>query len=285
VPLIVFFIAGFFMISAFLFAFSLLPQKSEVSKRLEELQGIRFGGTTSREEVFERIFNDKQRSALSQQLQEAGWYDVTPAQVAARIVAGMVLGLAIGLALAAYFGRLTDTLWDAGIVLFTAAGAYLPISRLKAAIVDRKRQVQRALPDLLDMLSTTVQAGLAFNAALNYAVEVAAGPLGEEIAAALSEIRLGRSRGDALRSMAQRVRQEQLSTTVTAIVQAERLGSNLAHVLEELAEETRSRRMIRAEEIANLMPTKMVIPMALFMLPALFVMIFGGIVARYYTTQ
>ena len=81
--------------------------------------------------------------------------------------------------------------------------------------------------------------------------------------------------------MSKRVHQEQLSTTVTAIVQAERLGSNLANVLEELSEETRSRRMNRAEEIANLMPTKMVIPMALFMLPALFVMIFGGVAAGY----
>jgi tight adherence protein C len=107
------------------------------------------------------------------------------------------------------------------------------------------------------------------------------GALGEEIRAVLSEVRLGRSRSDALKSMAARVRVEQLSTTVTAIVQAERLGSNLANVLEELAEETRNRRMVRAEEIANLMPTKMVIPMALFMLPALFVMIFGGVVAQY----
>ena len=97
----------------------------------------------------------------------------------------------------------------------------------------------------------------------------------------LSEVRLGRSRADALKGMSQRVRLEQLSTTVSAIVQAERLGSNLADVLEELAEEVRNRRMIRAEEIANLMPTKMVLPMACFMLPALFVMIFGGVVARY----
>jgi tight adherence protein C len=85
--------------------------------------------------------------------------------------------------------------------------------------------------------------------------------------------------------MAGRVRVEQLSTSVTAIVQAERLGSNLSAVLEELAEEVRNRRMIRAEEIANLMPTKMVLPMALFMLPALFVMIFGGVAAQYLTAQ
>ena len=81
--------------------------------------------------------------------------------------------------------------------------------------------------------------------------------------------------------MANRVRQEQLSSVVTAVVQAERLGSNMAVVLRELSEEVRNRRMMRAEELANLMPTKMVIPMALFMLPALFVMVFGGVVAEF----
>jgi tight adherence protein C len=163
----------------------------------------------------------------------------------------------------------------------TFIGMYIPFSQLKSAAVARKIAVTKALPDLLDMLSSTVQAGLAFNAALASSQETAMGALGEEIRAVLSEVRLGRSRSDALKSMAARVRVEQLSTTVTAIVQAERLGSNLANVLEELAEETRNRRMVRAEEIANLMPTKMVIPMALFMLPALFVMIFGGVVAQY----
>ena len=163
----------------------------------------------------------------------------------------------------------------------TFGGAQFPRSQLKAAIGKRKTAIVRALPDLLDMLATTVSAGLAFNAALGYAQEVATGPLGEELKAVLSEVRLGRSRAEALKAMANRVKQEQLSTTITAIIQAERLGSNLAQVLEELSEETRNRRMMRAEELANLMPTKMVIPMALFMLPALFIMIFGGVAAQY----
>ncbi|MGH7708262.1 MAG: type II secretion system F family protein, partial [Vulcanimicrobiaceae bacterium] len=128
-------------------------------------------------------------------------------------------------------------------------------------------------------------AGLAFNQALGYAHEVATGALHEEINAVLSEIRLGRSRGDALKSMADRVRVLDISTTVTAVVQAERLGSNLSSVLTELADEARNRRMMRAEEIAALMPIKMVIPMALFMLPALFVMIFGPVVAQYFSSQ
>ncbi len=283
IPIIIIAIAIGFSLAAGLLFVSLTPSKSEVSKRLEQLEEMRFepGG---RQQAFERIFNDEQKGKLQQSLYEAGWYTVTPAKMGARIVSGAIFGFTIGVGLAAW-RHSTDLLYIAGIVLFTFSGAYLPLSQLKIAVKERKIKIQKALPDLLDMLSSTVQAGLAFNAALATAQEIAVGPLGEELKAVLSEVRLGRSRSDALKSMAMRVRQEQLATTVTAIVQAERLGSNLAQVLEELAEEVRNRRMIRAEELANLMPTKMVLPMALFMLPALFVMIFGGVVAQYLTNS
>jgi len=280
-PLAIIAIAVGFALSAGLLAFSLVPSKSEVSQRLEELEGLKWAPGQSRTQAFERLFNEDQRTRLQQSLFEAGWYTVTPAQIGLRIVAGFVFGLTIGVCAAVYF-QSTDLTFLGGIVLLTLGGACLPLSQLKSAIKKRKIEIQKALPDLLDMLASTVQAGQAFNSALASAQEIAVGPLGEEIKAALSEVRLGRSRSDALRSMAARVRQEQLSTTITAIVQAERLGSNLSVVLEELAEEVRNRRMTRAEEIANLMPTKMVIPMALFMLPALFVMIFGGVAAEYF---
>ena len=279
-PLIIIAIAIGFACASGLLIVSLVPSKSEVSKRLEELEGTRWDSGLSRQAAFDRIFNDKQRGRLQQQLLEAGWYKVSPAQIGARVIAGGIFGLTLGICLCAYFKSL-DLIFVAGLLLMTFIGMYIPFSQLKSAAVARKIAVTKALPDLLDMLSSTVQAGLAFNAALASSQETAMGALGEEIRAVLSEVRLGRSRSDALKSMAARVRVEQLSTTVTAIVQAERLGSNLANVLEELAEETRNRRMVRAEEIANLMPTKMVIPMALFMLPALFVMIFGGVVAQY----
>jgi len=278
IPIIIFAIASGFALAVGLLFVSLTPSKSEVSKRLEQLEVMRFE-PGQRQQAFERIFNEEQRGKLQQQLYEAGWYTVTPAKIGARIIAGAVFGFTIGMSLAAW-RHSTDLLYIAGIVLFTIAGAYLPLSQLKIAVKERKIKITKALPDLLDMLASTVQAGLAFNAALAVAQEVAVGPLGEELKAVLSEVRLGRSRSDALKSMSMRVRQEQLATTV-AVVQAERLGSNLAAVLEELAEEVRNRRMIRAEELANLMPTKMVLPMALFMLPALFVMIFGGVVAQY----
>jgi tight adherence protein C len=280
IPPIIVVIAVGFALAAGLLIVSLVPSKSEVSKRLEDLEGMKWETGANRRQAFDKLFNEKQRGRLQQQLFEAGWYTVSPAQIGARIVAGGIFGLTLGICLAAYF-KSFDLIFVAGVVLLLIIGMYVPLSQLKSAVAARKIAITKALPDLLDMLASTVQAGLAFNAALASSQETAMGALGEEIKAVLSEVRLGRSRSDALKSMAARVRLEQLSTTVTAIVQAERLGSNLANVLEELAEEVRNRRMVRAEEIANLMPTKMVIPMALFMLPALFVMIFGGVVAQY----
>lgn len=264
-------------------AYSLIPVKSEVAKRLQRAEAVSFKAGKRRSDVFAKIFSEKQRSKLAGKLQEAGMYTVSPAQMGVRMIACGGLGLMMGLAFAATMGSF-ESMYIGCTVLLVLAGAYLPLARLGGAAKKRKAAIQRALPDFLDMLASTVQAGLGFNAALAHAVEVATGPLGEEIKAALSEVRMGRSKADALRAMSDRVKQDQLTSVVTAVVQAERLGSNMADILDELAEEVRNRRMMRAEELANMMPTKMVIPMALFMLPALFVMIFGGIVAQYLTS-
>lgn len=280
---IIFLICILFMGSIFLFSLSLVPQQSEVSKRLEELEGLKWEPkTTSRAEIFGRLFTENQRVAVQQQLMEAGWYHITPAQIAVRALGSCGVGLSLGLLLGELVGW--SFLYILATAFLTIGGLYLPFSQLSMAVKERKIQLMRGLPDFLDMLSSTVQAGLAFNAALGYAVEVTSGALREEIHAVLSEIRMGRSRADALKSMASRVRQPDVSAMVTSIVQAERLGSNLGKVLNELADEARNKRMMRAEEIAALMPVKMIIPMALFMLPALFVMIFGPVVARYFSS-
>ncbi len=279
-PVIIIAITAGFTLAIGAILYSVIPVKSEIAKRLERAQSSSFGQMPRRSDAFARIFSSKQRGVLASRLQEAGMYNVSPAQMGVRVIAGGILGVMVGLGFAVAMGSFAS-LYIGATVLLAAVGAYYPFSRVASAAKKRKAAIQRALPDFLDMLASTVQAGLAFNGALNHAVDVAAGPLGEEIKAALSEVRMGRSKGDALRSMAERVKQEQLSAVVTAVVQAERLGSNMAQILDELAEEVRNRRMMRAEELANLMPTKMVIPMALFMLPALFVMIFGGIVAQY----
>jgi tight adherence protein C len=282
-PTIVAIIGGGVAFSFGAFVYSIIPVKSDVARRLERAETLSWDGTQSRTEAFAKIFNEKQRGSIRRSLDEAGWYETTPAQIAIQMIACGMFGATVGVAFVFAMGL--DSTWYLGVGILTVIAGYLPLSRLTRAVKARKVEIQKALPDFLDMLASTVSAGLAFNAALSYAQDVAEGALGDEIRAALSEVRLGRSRADALRSMAARVNQEQISTFVTAVVQAERLGSNLGLVLRELAQDVRNYRMSRAEELANMMPTKMALPMALFMLPALFLMIFGGVIAQYLATS
>jgi tight adherence protein C len=197
-----------------------------------------------------------------------------------RIVAGGLFG--VGVASAVFTTLHLHMMVGAVIVVMLGGiGFYLPLSSLEKAIAARKTQVQKSLPDFLDMVATTVQAGLSVNQSLGYAVDAAPGALGQEIKACLSEIRLGRSRSDALKAAAERLQQQQFTTTITAITQAERLGTNISKVLNELAEDVRNHRIMLVEEHAAKLPVKMVFPMALFMLPSLFVVIFGALAANY----
>ncbi len=273
-------IVGLAIGATFAFALSLIPQKSPLTKTLEELESRGVQRDSKGVRSFEKIFSKERRGRLKRRLIEAGWYTVTPAQMGVRIVGGGLFGLAFALVL------LTFIHVNAGLTLVVAlmvggAGAYLPNASLSKAIEARKVQVQKALPDFLDMVATTVQAGLSVNQSLAYAIDAAPGALGDEIKSALSEIRLGRARSDALRAAAERLQQQQFTTTVTAITQAERLGTNISKVLNELAEDVRNHRIMLVEEHAAKLPVKMVFPMAMFLLPALFVVIFGALVANY----
>jgi tight adherence protein C len=195
-------------------------------------------------------------------------------------VGGSLFGLGFALALLTVI-HLPVPVATIITVMAGGIGFYAPMGALDKAITARKTAVQKALPDFLDMVATTVQAGLSINQSLGYAVDAAPGALGEEIKAALSEIRLGRARSEALKATAERLQQQQFSTTVTAITQAERLGTNISKVLNELAEDVRNHRIMLVEEHAAKLPVKMVFPMAMFMLPSLFVVIFGALAANY----
>ncbi|HVA27910.1 MAG TPA: type II secretion system F family protein [Candidatus Baltobacteraceae bacterium] len=271
--------------AVFLLAISLIPAKSPITRALEELSAR---GAGMRDPVsvrkFEAMFSKERRGRLERKLLEAGWYTVSPARLGMRIAGGAAAGLAAGLTLAivAHMGLTVSIVL---VSLLTIAGAYLPQSALDKAIEKRKKQVQRALPDFLDMVATTVQAGLSVNASLAYAIDAAPGALGEEIKSSLSEIRLGRARSDALKAAADRLQHQQFSTTVTAIVQAERLGTNISRVLGELAEDVRNHRIMLVEEHAAKLPVKMIFPLASFLLPALFVVIFGALAANYFSTH
>jgi tight adherence protein C len=277
---LLFIIPGIGGLSIFLFALSLIPQKSPLTRRLEDIAGRNLQGPTiNRLANLEKLFGDDGRGELQRQLMEAGWYTVTPAQMGARIVGGAVAGLGTGIVILLLLHQFSLLMILCAVVLMTV-GAYAPLFALNRAIDARKVAVQRALPDFLDMVSTTVQAGLSVNAALGYAVAAVPGALGEEMKEALSQMRLGRSRIEALKAMTLRVNQPQLTTTITAITQAERLGSNLSAVLDELAEDVRNHRIMLVEEQAAKLPVKMIFPMAFFLLPALFSIIFGAVAVK-----
>lgn len=280
IPWIVIGIAVLGVAAVFLFALSAIPQKSPLKKTLEELEARGFQRDSRNVKAFEKIFSPERRGRLKRKLMEAGWYTVTPAQMGLRMVGGAVFGFMFA-AIVLTVLHLNVTI----VVLLTlglaGVGAYMPFSGLEKASQARKTQVQKTLPDFLDMVATTVQAGLSINQSLAYAIDAAPGALGDEIKAALSEIRLGRARSDALRAAAERLQQQSFTTTVTAITQAERLGTNISKVLNELAEDVRNHRIMLVEEHAAKLPVKMVFPMAMFMLPSLFVIIFGALAANY----
>jgi tight adherence protein C len=269
--------------SAFLLVLSLIPAKSALAEQLERLKSNTSEADVA-EKPFERLFTEERRARLKQQLAEAGWYTVTPAQMGLRVVAGTVFGIVVALCLWLFL-PLNKVLEIIFMVLSVVIGGYAPIFLLHQAMDERKAKIQRALPDFLDMMCSTVQAGLALNAAMDYAVDAAPGPLGEEISEALSEIRFGRSRIDALRAAAERANQPAFKTAILAISQAERLGSNVSKVLSELAEDTRNHRLMTIEEMAAKLPVKMVFPMMFFMLPAIIVVIFGTVAANYFATK
>lgn len=273
-------------LSVFLFAFSSIPSKSPLNKTLEELESrsSRSAENGRIEQIIASALPDRQRGKLAQRLLEAGWYTVTPVQIVLRMAAAALVG-AIVLLLYVHYVHLPALVYVMLAAAMFFGIVYSPLSALNRAIERRKQEVQKTLPDFLDMIASTVQAGLSVNASLNYAVDAAPGALGDEIKEVLAEIRLGRSRADALKAAADRLNQQEFSTTVAAITQAERLGSNVGKILTELAEDVRAHRILIVEEHAAKLPVKMVFPMAFFLLPALFVIIFGSLVVNYLARQ
>jgi tight adherence protein C len=154
-----------------------------------------------------------------------------------------------------------------------AAGFLVPDFVVNARISRRRDGIRRGLPDALDVLAVSVEAGLGFDAALAKLAEHLEGPLVEEFMLVLSELRIGETRANALRKMADRVAVPELSSVVNSLIQAEQLGSPLGKMLRVQAQESRNRRQIAADEQAMKAPVKMILPTALLIFPAMFIII------------
>ena len=169
-------------------------------------------------------------------------------------------------------------------LMYTAVGGVLgyllPGMWLGQQIKKRKHNILKALPDALDLLTISVEAGLAFDLALTRVADKWDNELSIEFKRALTDTRLGRSRRDALKDMAQRTGVDDVQTFVAAIIQAEQLGVSIGKILRIQSDQMRIRRRQRAEEAAHKAPILMLIPMAFLIFPSLFVVILGPAVPK-----
>jgi tight adherence protein C len=154
-------------------------------------------------------------------------------------------------------------------------GAVGPSSRLDAKVSARQRTIQRSLPDVMDLLVISVEAGLGFEQALDRVIMNVPGDLAEEFARVLGETQAGSSRSDALRNLQNRVDTPEIRSFVLAMIQADTFGVSIGRVLRSQADEMRIKRRQVAQEKAQKAPVKMMIPMVLCIFPALFVVVLG----------
>ncbi|MBI4757674.1 MAG: type II secretion system F family protein, partial [Chloroflexi bacterium] len=164
--------------------------------------------------------------------------------------------------------------------VFTVLGFYLPNIWLSRQISQRQNAIVKALPDALDLLTISVEAGLGFDAAMAKVVEKWTNPLTMEFARVIGEIRMGKARREALREMAQRCEVPDVTTFIAAIIQADQLGVSIARVLRIQSDQMRVRRRQRAEQKAHEAPVKMVFPLVLLIFPSLFVVILGPAIPK-----
>jgi len=161
------------------------------------------------------------------------------------------------------------------VVAASVAGYMAPNFYLYQRAYDRSALMQRALPDAIDLLTISVESGLGFDAAVSQVARNTEGPLAEEFARMLQEMQIGRGRSDALRSMADRTNLPDLRGFVSAMVQADAFGIPVGQVLRVQASEIRVKKRQWAEEQAQKVPVKILIPLIFCILPCLFIAVLG----------
>jgi tight adherence protein C len=193
--------------------------------------------------------------------------------LASKAVLGF-LGFVGGQVFASLAGALASKALLLGIA-FAFVGFMVPDVVLTLKTRGRKEVLRAELPDALDLLAVSVEAGMGFDGAISKLTEHMDGPLADEFALALGEMRIGESRQNALTKMMKRVGTPEFSSFVRAIIQADQLGISLGRILKLQASDTRNRRQLAAEERAMKAPIKMLFPTVIFIFPAMFIVILG----------
>ncbi|HEX5469321.1 MAG TPA: type II secretion system F family protein [Gaiellaceae bacterium] len=211
-------------------------------------------------------------AALRQKLLAAGLYRMTPRRLTGyRFLAGAGLPV-LWLWSASQLG-VAPVLLVGGLVLAVVLGWFAPLSIVSRRGRYRFAEIEQELPELIDLLVVTVEAGLGFNGSMQVAAERFRGPLGEELRLTVQEQRMGLSSGEALRNLGARCDTPGVRSFVRAVVQGESLGVSIGQIMRNLAVEMRKRRRQSAEERAQRAPIKILFPLIFMIFPAMFVIL------------
>jgi tight adherence protein C len=195
-----------------------------------------------------------------------------------RVQAGKVIGAIamffVSVALTAVLGT-SLTIRIVIVAAATAIGWLGPNLYLYQKVYDRSKRMQRDLPDAIDLMTISVESGLAFDAAVQQVARNTEGPLADEFSRVLREMQIGQGRAEALRGLAERTEVDDVKSFVTAMVQADSFGIPIANVLRIQSSEMRMKRRQRAEEKAQKVPVKITIPLIFCILPTLFIAVMG----------
>jgi tight adherence protein C len=196
----------------------------------------------------------------------------TPDRVMAMMALFGMAGAVVGFLLASRVAPPLGIVMGFGICIL---GFFYPMVRLQSVGKDRKKAIQRQLPDTLDQMSIAVNAGLGFDAAMVRVARNGRGELAEELVRTLQDIQVGQARRVAYEDLAERTGVDTLRRFVRSIIQAEAYGIALSVVLQSQADELRLERRMYAERKAMEIPVKVVFPLLLFILPAMFIVVIG----------
>ena len=228
--------------------------------------------------VNRRFMTQRYEIRVRQMLVKAGDpADMKPEEILGLHEIGAVFGLLVGL-----YAWLLTSLGFWVVILVTLFAAYYPAIWLRDQVTKRHFKITRALPYNLDLLTLSVEAGLDFTAALAKVVEKGKpGPLNDEFALSLRQLKMGKTREQALRTMMERVDLPPLTSFLTALIQADRMGTSMGKVLRIQSTQMRIERTQRAEKLANEAPVKMLFPLIACIFPTVFMVLFGPIVFQF----
>jgi tight adherence protein C len=217
-------------------------------------------------------FSQMREDELRRRLIGAGWYSTTP-----RMFLGYQLIGGIGFSFAwvalGAIGGLNTVLYILGIAVAAGFGWYLPSIILERKAKERHHLIDKELPELIDLLVVTVEAGIGFIGSLRLAAQQLEGPLAQELRLSIQEQSMGLSSEEAIEGMLRRADTPGVRQFVRAITQGETLGVSIGQILRNLADDMRKRRKAQAEELAQKAPVKMLFPLVFLIFPAMFVVL------------